>query len=982
MVVLFCKEANFQPTENTFKITPWYRRTSNKAPIASHAVEAFLEACANDMLDPSLRSRIKDNLKPEQRQALKDIVNNFSKYDLRVRKEDKGSRFVVVNDGTDSQQIEQNLNSSVNYLKVWKDPTIDFVSKIETWADRNFQNGYITEDMYKYITNMPKVHPAIPKSLYKTHKKDEAGQILNPCPIRTIITACNTPIYNLSKFIQQVIAHLVGRKNLPLRSSSSYDILKRITEINEDETIILTSESILVFPDIVSMYPSVDVNEAIEITCDLYSNDKGTSKLPVEELKKALHLCQDCNCVKYNKEYYLPKQGIAMGPPHACDVTDIWIGPIARNCNKNTTFEHTGFSIYRDDGFDVLINGISDIDNFKRHLEHIHPNVKWDVKYGREGEYLDMKIWIENGKIHTKVHKKSEPIYLNRSSCHDPSVFKGMYKSIGKRLRLLCSKDSDFIEAAEEYSNALAASGFDFNEAKQSLLTCQDANRKSILNSARNLKHIGKSNAETMGSKNGNGTEQMHKQSIYWITTYDPRMPHQRTLINKNYHILANDYPFSQLYPRKAFVSGSRRLSNLMELLSPTTLKKHMNEVHERHHIKEVHEKMKNVVCDICNYVMSDNFQLQDHIKMVHDKSRHVSCSVCDYSALSEGDLGLHIKDVHKETNNAKASKEDIDSLKPKNWITDTIIDIYTNFVLKNCRLSDEEKNAIKVVPPSVSNHIRNNSNDAEVAQTLMDMHIVDKKMVLFYINNATAYSEGSHWSLLAFFPDENAFHHVDTIYNGNKKPATEMKNKVCSLLNMTNATLIHCQTNLQKNGFDCGIYAIRHMELAIEHFKTGKTHEAYCKLHNSSKVEGMRFKILKNITAPHKHTIKSVDVQSLKNVYEWGSYACSKFYDGKNCDFCSHVETVSHVYSLNFGIHFKIHGVLRHDFTPCNKIRWFIYLIEDTVCMLQYIGSSIDCVKRWRIHKSECNLKNEKNVSHWSFKAFHSWLRGRSKQS
>ena len=28
---------------------------------------------------------------------------------------------------------------------------------------------------------------------------------------------------------------------------------------------------------------------------------------------------------------------------------------------------------------------------------------------------------------------------------------------------------------------------------------------------------------------------------------------------------------------------------------------------------------------------------------------------------------------------------------------------------------------------------------------------------------------------------------------------------------------------------------------------------------------------------------------------------------------------------------------------------------------MLQYIGSSTDPVKRWAVHKSECNLRNDK---------------------
>ena len=105
------------------------------------------------------------------------------------------------------------------------------------------------------------------------------------------------------------------------------------------------------------MYPSVDINEAIQNLADLYAKHEGPTKLPLTELIEALELCQKCNCVEYMNKFYVANKGIAMGPPHACDLTDIWIGPIAKKCNEECKIESIGFSIYRDDGSDVLING-------------------------------------------------------------------------------------------------------------------------------------------------------------------------------------------------------------------------------------------------------------------------------------------------------------------------------------------------------------------------------------------------------------------------------------------------------------------------------------------------------------------------------------------------------------------------------------------------------------------------------------------------
>ena len=37
-------------------------------------------------------------------------------------------------------------------------------------------------------------------------------------------------------------------------------------------------------------------------------------------------------------------------------------------------------------------------------------------------------------------------------------------------------------------------------------------------------------------------------------------------------------------------------------------------------------------------------------------------------------------------------------------------------------------------------------------------------------------------------------------------------------------------------------------------------------------------------------------------------------------------------------------------------KMRWFVYLMEDTACMLQYVGSTTDACSLWSRTKSACN--------------------------
>ena len=61
---------------------------------------------------------------------------------------------------------------------------------------------------------------------------------------------------------------------------------------------------------------------------------------------------------------------------------------------------------------------------------------------------------------------------------------------------------------------------------------------------------------------------------MFYVGHYDPRVPHPRKLISKNYHIISNNPVVSKLFPRGNLVSGTKRLPNLSEILSPTVPRK------------------------------------------------------------------------------------------------------------------------------------------------------------------------------------------------------------------------------------------------------------------------------------------------------------------------------------------------------------------------------------------------------------------------
>ena len=84
----------------------------------------------------------------------------------------------------------------------------------------------------------------------------------------------------------------------------------------------------------------------------------------------------------------------------------------------------------------------------------------------------------------------------------------------------------DFDNAVERYSRALAVSGFKYEKAKCELMKSKNINREDFLKEEKNRKKKQK-------GKN--------KGKVFWISKFDPRIPHPREVLSKNFNILEGD---------------------------------------------------------------------------------------------------------------------------------------------------------------------------------------------------------------------------------------------------------------------------------------------------------------------------------------------------------------------------------------------------------------------------------------------------------
>ena len=73
-------------------------------------------------------------------------------------------------------------------------------------------------------------------------------------------------------------------------------------------------------------------------------------------------------------------------------------------------------------------------------------------------------------------------------------------------------------------------------------------------------------------------------------------------------------------------------------------------------HIKQVHDKIRDINCGLCEFKCSTNSTLKRHIKMVHDHIKDFNCGVCEYKCSVNSALKIHIKAVHDRIKDVNCS--------------------------------------------------------------------------------------------------------------------------------------------------------------------------------------------------------------------------------------------------------------------------------------------------------------------------------------
>ena len=370
----------------------------------------------------------KDNLTINERRALKELKNDDS---IMILPADKGRATVILNKEDYYKKCDEHINNGP-YEKVKKDPTKGIKEECRVLL-ANLEKGKVI-DKKLYFKLKPTDSPA-PRfyGLPKIHKPE--------IPVRPIVSYTGTPLYNVSKYIADLLKVYIEKEGRHSENSKVFSEYVRSLTVEDDE--------VLVSFDVTSLYTNVPIKETLLIIKSLLENDadlQAKTKIPFKDLLNITEFLLTKTWFKYNGEFYKQTDGVAMGGPTSSVVAELYMQNHDKIALSTFVYPLKAYERFVDDTFSIIKREL--LQPFYDHLNSIHPNIQYTVEEEIEKKlaFLDTLLKRkDDGTLSVLVYRKTTHTdqYLNYNSNHPSQNKDAVISALFRRAKDIVSDEQD-----------------------------------------------------------------------------------------------------------------------------------------------------------------------------------------------------------------------------------------------------------------------------------------------------------------------------------------------------------------------------------------------------------------------------------------------------------------------------------------------------------------------------------------------------------
>ena len=367
--------------------------------------------------------KYENNLSSEELSALKIFMRNKN---IVIQKADKGNTVVIMDKEKYIQVVKNVISNSSRFipLKIPPEDYINYIANVEKKFRKLF-NKISKDELLKIcpicsrlgiLYSNPKVHKPVVDNMPK---------------FRPILSALNTPEYNLEKFLIPILEPVTQNE---FTVKDSFTFAKEITKY--DSSLFMASL------DVESLFPLKEtINNCVN---DLHNKHLCNGKLNKPDLFKLMETATSESSFIFDFLLYKQIDGVAMGSPLSPTLANAFLYHYGKewfdNCPSH--FKPIVYSSYVDDIF-VLFSS----------KEHLQPFVddmnKQDrcIKFTSETEknntfsFLDINITRQNNQLKTSVYRKPtfSGVFTHYENYIDQSYKKSLIFTLLSRCYSICS---------------------------------------------------------------------------------------------------------------------------------------------------------------------------------------------------------------------------------------------------------------------------------------------------------------------------------------------------------------------------------------------------------------------------------------------------------------------------------------------------------------------------------------------------------------
>ena len=334
------------------------------------------------------------------------------------------------------------------YQLLKKDPTTKIKAKTLKQLKILKDNEFIDNKLYYYLK--PTDSPA--PRFYGQPKIHKPG-----VPIRPIVSCSGSPLYNLNKYIANILKTYVKHENNNAKNSTTFSNYIQNVPIEDDE--------IMVSFDVTSLYTNIPIIDTLNIIKDyVHSDDQFARKtaIPQDKFLDLVNLVLTTTWYTFNSQLYQQTDGVAMGGPASATTAEIYMQAHESTAISTALHPPKVWERFADDVYSIVKR--TQLENFFHHINNLHQNIKFTMEEESNGElaFLDTLLKRNNGEISVLVYRKPTHTdqYLHYSSHHQTSCKESVVSSLFNRAYSIITNKDDLHKENARIKQVLKENGY------------------------------------------------------------------------------------------------------------------------------------------------------------------------------------------------------------------------------------------------------------------------------------------------------------------------------------------------------------------------------------------------------------------------------------------------------------------------------------------------------------------------------------------